>query len=174
MLRDFHEISLGHCLDFYFIMVMATKYRSWMWYHKILKIFHIKNLLLHHCRNFQKKMRLPSHFFVFFVDGKKRCTAQKKKFFFEDFLLECDQICKWYLVPFTEEILHGKLHFSCSDCWNWQICDYFDASQTLEVSYLHNLYLETLFIFEIWSVLNFTLLWKCALHKKSSLTVNKS
>ena len=42
-------------------------------------------------------------------------TAQKMKFSIKDFFGKCDQIRSFLdLVTFTEEILHGKLHFLCS------------------------------------------------------------
>ena len=41
-------------------------------------------------------------------------TAQKTKFFVEDFFRKCDQIRRKQ-VTFTEEILDRKLHFLCSE-----------------------------------------------------------
>ena len=41
-------------------------------------------------------------------------NAQKMKFSMKDFFSKCDQIRSADLVTFTEEILHGKLHFLCS------------------------------------------------------------
>ena len=40
-------------------------------------------------------------------------AAQKMKFSIKDFFSKCDQIHR-KLVTFTEEALHGKLHFLCS------------------------------------------------------------
>ena len=44
-------------------------------------------------------------------------TAQKMKFSIKNFFSKCDQIHSLTagLVTFTEEILHRKLHFLCSD-----------------------------------------------------------
>ena len=40
--------------------------------------------------------------------------SQEMKFSIKDFFIKCDQIHA-DLVTFTEEILHGKLHFLCSE-----------------------------------------------------------
>ena len=63
-------------------------------------------------------MATLTHFFPIIV--------QKLKFSMKDFFSKCDQIRShlfghiyWftYLVTFTEEILHGKLQFFCSECF---------------------------------------------------------
>ena len=41
------------------------------------------------------------------------CTAQKMKFYIEDFFNKCDQISRSHLVTFPEEILSEKLHYMC-------------------------------------------------------------
>ena len=41
-------------------------------------------------------------------------TAQKMKFFINDFFSKCDQI-RADLVTFTEKIINEKFHFLCSD-----------------------------------------------------------
>ena len=55
---------------------------------------------------------------------QKTCTALKMKFSIKDFFSKCGKLRNWKLeilqgtanlVTFTEEILHGKLHFLCSD-----------------------------------------------------------
>ena len=47
-------------------------------------------------------------------------TAQKMKFSVKDLYVECNQIYKFLCIcsNLMKEILHGKLHFLCSDLIN--------------------------------------------------------
>ena len=64
----------------------------------------LKFILFNNEYNHHKLWFLESHFY----------TVQEMKFLIKDFCSKCDLQETADLVTFTEEILNGKLHFSCT------------------------------------------------------------
>ena len=74
----------------------------------VMKVLPLKN------KNRDKKMwPFMASFLPFRYMAQEYNTAQKIKFFTDDFFRKCDQIRR-KLVTFTKEILYGKLNFLCT------------------------------------------------------------